>query len=79
MKQEVDVMDAADDPFIPEVDLSRPWVNVNTSLDSPALETKRNISIALSNIPWETRAQMGFSLNNMLQECTWDGRKCALR
>ena len=78
MKQENDVTDPSDEPFIPEVDLSKPWVNVDSSMDSPTLETKRNISIALGNISEQTRARMGFSLNDMLQECTWNGRKCTL-
>ena len=79
MKQGDGWTDPADDPFISEVDLSRPSVNVDTELDSPAVEARRNLTIALSKISQERRAEMGYSMINMLQECTWDGKKCGHR
>ena len=72
-------MDESDGPFVPDVDVSRSWVSINTTLDSLAVEIKKNVSRALAKIPEDTRLKMGYSLDDLLLECTWNGRKCNRR
>ena len=65
--------------FEPEIDLSKPWVIVDTEADSPAVERAKNLSNAMANIPPETKQKMGFTVQDMLQECTWNGNTCTTR
>ena len=74
--------DETDASFLPEVDLSdKPWFDV-VSVDPPAsVETSasENMSVALNTVPLNTQKQMGHKIEDFLQECTYNGRKCIPR
>ena len=71
-------IDAADDVFIPEVDLSdKPWFKPEEEVNDIRVDTVKNISQALANIPLETKKIMGHQIDDMLQECIWDSVHCS--
>ena len=76
MMQPVDPTDA---PFEPEIDMSKPWVTVDPEASAPSVEAVKNISNAMAKIPAEKRQKMGFSIHDMLHDCTWNGRMCSAR
>ena len=62
------------------MDLSdKPWFTTDPDASSLAVETTRNLSIALAAIPAETRQAMGHTLDDMLQACKWDSKNCGPR
>ena len=77
--QEAVVEDVSDEPFTPDIDMSKPWVTVDTEAASPAVEAAKNLSKALANIPADTKEKMGFTIHDMLLECSWNGKSCSPR
>ena len=75
--QEEPIEDISDAPFTPDVDMSKPWIMVDTEAPSLAVTAAKKLSKALANIPAEIKEKMGFKLTDMLQECTWNGRLCS--
>ena len=72
--------DPVDLPFIPEVDLSdKPWFNPSEPTPDVNVEIQQNMARALTSIPMETKSMMGNSIEDMLQECTWNGYNCKPR
>ena len=76
---EGNLSDLSDEPFSPDVDMSKPWVTVDTTAPSIAVEAKRNLANAMTNIPIGTKEKMGSTIEDMLQECSWNGRTCSTR
>ena len=70
-------MDVTDAVFEPEVDMTRPWVNVDTTQNSLNVEAHKNISVVVASIPTEIRWQLSQHVNEMVQECTWNGKMCS--
>ena len=69
--------DAADEPFIPDVDPK--WLEVDTDVQTRGVINDNKISRALAEVAEQTRHAMGYPLQDMLQGCTWNGRPCGVR
>ena len=78
-EEEVSLQDASDAPFTPDIDMSKSWVTVDTTAPSPSVQASKQVSRAFADIPAETKVAMGYSANDMVQECMWNGRSCSPR
>ena len=71
--------DANDAPFLPEVDLSnKPWFDVVSPEPPPVVEVaaRENLNVALNSVPVSTQRQMGHKVEDLIQECSFDGELC---
>ena len=70
--------DTSDEAFIPEVDLTnKPWFNLTS--EPVSTSSQKKASVILANIPAESIAEMGHSVNEMLVECMWNGMLCSVK
>ena len=73
----VSLTDPVNEYFFPDVDLSdKPWFKPDEELPAISVEIQQNVSIVLASIPISTKQKMGHSLDDMLQECIWNGYNC---
>ena len=69
--------DTADEAFIPEVDISeKPWFHDEGTM-SVGVEVSKNMHIALREVPLAKQRAMGHKVEDMIQECVWNGKPCS--
>ena len=66
---------------MPEVDLSnKPWfTSASTPPKTAAALADEEMTLAMRTVPLDSQRQMGHRPEDLLQECTWNGRKCSPR
>ena len=69
--------DEAAKPFTPSVNLvNRPWFHDEGS-PAVVVEATKNVTLALREVPLQKQREMGHKVEDLIQECSWNGRPCS--
>ncbi|CAH1796507.1 unnamed protein product [Owenia fusiformis] len=67
---------APDSGFTPSVDYNNaPWLAENS--ESLTYSTRQALAEAMSSLSQQQRIDMGHDANNLIQECSWNGKTCS--